>query len=310
MDAHEHYHVAIVGGGPAGLSAAILLGRCRRDVIVIDDDTPRNRVAVSVNGYLGREGVRPGELRATGREQAGKYGVKFVTAEVLKATPVGGPREGFLLEIADHPQVIARKILVATGVRDQLPDIDGIRDFYGTSVHHCPYCDGWEHRDQKLVALGSGHSVTGLATSLLTWSSEVSVCTNGESVSEKDQRRLRALDIDYVDQPAARLVGTDGRLERIEFVDGTSLPCDAVFFSEDQFQQSNIACQLGCEFSSEGYPRSPEKQKTTREGIFVAGDAAGYVQFAIVAAAEGAIAATAINKELQAEDLVSALQDD
>ena len=184
--------VAIVGGGPAGLSAAMLLGRSRRRVIVIDHGRPRNYAAKAIHGYLGLDGIPPAEFRKLGREQCGIYGVEFVDGEVI-----GGCRceveqgTGFELQMRDGATVRTKKLLLATGVRDELPSIANIADFYGTSVHHCPYCDGWEHRDQRLVAFGQGESGVELALMLLNWSPSVTLCTGGTSISAEDVSRLQ-----------------------------------------------------------------------------------------------------------------------
>jgi thioredoxin reductase len=296
------YDVAIVGGGPAGLSAAVLLGRCRRRVIVFDEGKPRNKVAHAVNGYLGLEAIAPQELRAAGRKQAERYDVTFADAEVIEVEIIDGQQHGFRLTIANRSVFRARTLLLATGVTDKLPEIEGIEDFYGNSVHHCPYCDGWEHRDQRLVAVGDGKSVVELALSLLVWSDRVTACSNGSMLAKEECDKLRAAGIDHIAEPIERLEGEDGRLERLVFKNAPPLECDALFFSETQYQRSDLARRLGCRCDSKGQVKSQEKHKTNTPGLFVAGDVDGYIQFAIVAAAEGAIAATAINKELQKAD--------
>lgn len=291
------------------MSAAIVLGRCRRSVVVIDDGKPRNRVARSVNGFLGREAIEPESLRELGREQATKYGVQFVSDEVKQVERIDGSDIGFKLTLSDHSPIAVRKVLLATGVRDKLPEIDGLADFYGTSVHHCPYCDGWEHRDERLVAWGDeGESAVGLALSLLTWSPQVTACITGAELKKTDLAKLRAANVDYRTERAVRAEGRAGQLERIVFDDGSTLECDALFFSDEQFPRSGIPRSLGCDISPEGHTEVEGKQKATEEGIFLAGDVCGSIQFAIVAAAEGATAATAINRELQAEDLKSAMK--
>lgn len=299
MTTPELFDVAIVGAGPAGLSAALVLGRCRRLVVVVDGGRPRNYAATAVNGYLGVEAASPGEFREIGRQQVCRYGVQFVDAEVAAVRRASGPSGSFELSIQGRPPILARKLLLATGVRDVLPDIENIEAFYGKSVHHCPYCDGWEHRDQRLVALGDGDAAVSLALSLRTWSAHVTACSTGRPPCTDDRRRLAKANVSYRPERPVRFEGSEGVLREIVFAEGPPLECDALFFSNDQSQRSLLPRMLGCESDSEGLVRTGKKQGTGVEGLYLAGDADGDVQFAIVAAAEGAIAATAINGALQ-----------
>jgi thioredoxin reductase len=300
------YEVAIIGGGPAGLSAAITLGRCRRRVIVFDHGKPRNAAALEVHGYLGLPSVSPFELRELGRKQAASYDVEFCDCEVIDAQCLSQQSKAasrFEIRAAHRPPVFARKLLLATGVKDFLPEIDGVRDFYGRSVHHCPYCDGWEHRGQRLVAFGPGSAAVGLAESLRTWSENVTACTDGQSIESTDRERLAQLGVQVRYEKVVHLHGHDGVLEQLEFDAGPRLACDALFFNTGECQRSGLPGMLGCESDDKGLVVTEQKQRTCVDGLFLAGDADGDVQFSIVAAAEGAIAATAINRELQDEDL-------
>jgi thioredoxin reductase len=297
------FDVAIVGGGPAGLSAALVLGRSRRRVVVCDHGKPRNYAARAVHGYLGLDGLAPAELRERGRRECQSYGVTFVDHEAIAARrndTAGQSR--FELELKNGEALSARKLLLATGVCDELPPIPGIESFYGESVHHCPYCDGWEHRDQHLVACGQGKSVIDLALMLLAWSRKVTCCTNGASLIPRDLERLRKNRIEVRTNAIAGLEGNSNVLETLLFTDGQSFQCDALFFTADQTQQCRLPEMLGCECDDRGCIVSKGKQGTGIRGLFLAGDADGDVQFAIVAAAEGAVAATAINAEIQSEE--------
>ena len=299
------YDVAIVGGGPAGLSAAIVLGRARRRVLLCDHGKPRNYAARAIHGYLGLEGIAPAELRQRGCDEARRGGVEIIDAEVTAAcqtSSVESRYSRFELSAENRPAVTARKLLLATGLSDVLPEIENIRDFYGTSVHHCPYCDGWEHRFARLAAVGDGEAAVGLALSLRTWSSHVIACTNGGAVSPSDQERMERNRIAHRPETVVALSGRAGALESIQFNSGPALPCDALFFSADKKQRSHLPEMLGLECDGDGCVKTEGKQGTGIRGLFLAGDADGDVQFAIVAAAEGAIAATAINRELQDED--------
>jgi thioredoxin reductase len=213
-----------------------------------------------------------------------------------------GPPGSFEVATAAGRRFLSRKLLLATGVRDVLPAIDGAEKYYGHGVYHCPYCDGWEHRDGRLVAYGHGRAAVGLALALRTWSSSVTACTGGKRVGPGDRARLEGNGIAIRTDRIARLDGSRASLRRIVFEAGPPLPCDALFFNTDQLQHSELPAMLGCETTGNRQIRTYEKQRTSVPGLFLAGDADGEVQFVIVAAAEGARAAVAINRELQDED--------
>lgn len=295
------YDAIIVGGGPAGLSAALVLGRCRRRVLVCDAGRPRNAASREMHGYLTRDGIRPDELLRLGREELEGYGVEFRKVEVVEAACLG--KDGFRVVLHDGTRLDARKLLLATGVRDILPAIEGIEEFYGLGVHHCPYCDGWEHRDTVLVAYGRGRAGLGLAMSLRTWSERVVVCTDGRAyLGRRDLNRLGRNGVGLRQERVVRLEGEGGRLARLVFASGPPLDCGAMFFNTGQYQRSSLPTTLGCVFKKDGGVKHDHRQRTGVPGLYLAGDASRDVQFVIVAAAEGAKAATAINRELQDED--------
>jgi len=297
------FDVAIIGGGPAGLSAAITLSRARRRVIVCDHGRPRNYAAKAVHGFLGLDGIEPNALRRRAAEECYSYGVSFEHDEVIEAScPASQGKSLFEVKLKEGRTIRARKLLLATGVKDQLPELPGLENFYGTSIHHCPYCDGWEHRDKRLVAHGKGPSAAKLAVTLLQWSPSVTCCTDGEALDASETRRLQQYGIEYRGEHIGALAGNGGQLEEVHFVTGQPLQCDALFFSAGQGQRSSLPQMLGCKCDEDGLIKSEGKQGSGVCGLFLAGDVDGDVQFAIVAAAEGAIAATAINTELQEED--------
>jgi thioredoxin reductase len=303
-EAQIEFDVAIVGGGPAGLSAAVVLGRSRRRVVLFDNDLPRNFASQGVHCFLSRDGIRPSELREIGRGEAAAYGVELVDEEVTSASVLQADEERTAFSVeTKSAKYVARTILLTTGVVDVLPEIRGFRELYGRSVHHCPYCDGWEHRDQHLVAFCVDKPPIGLATSLKTWSPQVTVCTNGCELDDAGRSHLKRHNIPCREEKVVRLQKDgDGHTE-VVFESGPPLSCDAVFFNADRVQHSPLAKMLGCETDGDKeVVRTERKQGTCVEGVFVAGDADGDVQFAIVAAAEGAIAATAINTLLQKQD--------
>jgi thioredoxin reductase len=300
------YDAIVVGGGPAGLSAALVLGRCRRRVLVCDDGRPRNAAARRLHGFISRDGINPHELRDLARQDAARYGVQFVQGRVIAARRLTA-RNGhsgathFAVTLEGGAVRRARKLLLATGVTDVLPALRGLRRFYGRGVHHCPYCDAWEYGDQRLVAFGHGEPAVGLALSLRTWSKRVTACTHGGGVSERDKQRLRRNGIALRQARIVRLEGDDS-LRRVVLAKGRPLVCDALFFNTGQVVRSGLAESLGCERAEDDTISTDTKQRTGVPGLYLAGDADGDVQFAIAAAAEGATAAVAINRELQDED--------
>ena len=295
------YDAVIVGGGPAGLSAALILGRCRRRVLVCDVGRPRNRAARALHGYLTRDGIPPLELRRLGRRELEPYGVDYHTVEVTEATRVG---DRFRCTLGTGEAVESRFLVLATGVVDVLPPIEGLAELYGRSVHHCPYCDGWEVRDRPLAALGRGKDGFGLAVSLRTWSDDVVLCTDGPHGLRNAQRAtLTRLGVALRTERIARLEGRAGLLQRIVFVDGRSLPRRALFFKPAKYQRSPLCEELGCSFTRKGAVRVLKHEKAGPEGLFVIGDASQDIQMAIIAAAEGVRAGHAINESLSRRSL-------
>jgi thioredoxin reductase len=294
------YDVAVVGGGPAGLSAALMLGRCKRRVLVCDFGQPRNRRSRALHGYLTRDGIAPSEFNDLGRRELPAYGVEFRSVGV---TGVTGRPDAYRLALAGGGEVDARFLLIATGVIDDLPAIAGLEDCYGRSVFHCPYCDGWEWRDRRLAALGRGKDATALALGLRTWSHDVLLCTNGTSIPEQARERLARNRVEVRAERIARIDHDDGMLTTIAFTDGRECPRDALFFATGQHPQSDIAISLGCTLTRHGTVKTGTLCDTNVPRVFVAGDASRDAQFVVVAAAEGIKAAVAINKALQAEEL-------
>jgi thioredoxin reductase len=292
------YDVIIVGGGPAGLSAALVLGRCRRRVLLCDAGQPRNARAAALHGYLTRDGTPPLELVRLGHDELRRYGIEVQHVTVTAIEPF---EDSFDVTVERGTKLRARTVLLATGVRDQLPDVPGIEECYGVSVHHCPYCDGWEVRDRALAVIGNGAGAAGLALSLKTWSDRVTLCTNGRARLSRTQRdQLAAQHIGIREERLQRAEHTEGRVTGLVPRHGGMIACEAVFFATGQTQQSGLPRNLGCEFTRKGTVKTDHLGQTCVGGVFVVGDASRDVQFVIVAAAEGAKAGVAINKALQA----------
>lgn len=295
--------VIIVGAGPAGLSAALMLGRCRRSVVLFDTGNPRNAHSQALHGFLTRDGIPPRELLRIGREELRRYDTVTVRdAEVVSAECQ--PDACFAVSLADGERLTSRKLLLATGVVDNLPPVERFREFYGRSVFHCPYCDGWEVRDQPIAIYGQGERGFGLSLELLGWSKDLVLCTDGDpEIDDEGRARLARHGIEVREARIAQLDGRDGILSHIVFRDGTRLERRAMFFTTGQSQRSDLLLRLGCQINEKGTVRTGKYETTHIRGLFVAGDASRAVQWAIVAASEGAEAAFAINTDLLKEDL-------
>lgn len=274
-----------------------MLGRCRRRVLVCDAGASRNRWSHAVHGYLTRDGTSPAELLHLARQELRAYdSVELRTAEVVDAIRDAG---GFDVRCADGSRLRSRKLLLATGVVDELPPIEDLERFYGRSVHHCPYCDGWEWRDQPIGVYGRGERGAGLALGLTVWSRDLVLCTDGPAeLSEEAQARLESYDIPVLEGRVRRLEGSEGRLERIVFENGEGVARRALFFATGQRQASDLPARLGCVFTAEGAVNTGKCEATNVPGLYVCGDASREAQFVVVAAAEGAEAGMAINKAL------------
>jgi thioredoxin reductase len=297
------FDVVIVGAGPAGLSAALILGRARRSVFVCDTGHPRNARSRAMHGYLTRDGIAPAEFLRTAREQVAMYpSIELRAIEVLNAECRGDGR--FDAALADGTTVRSRRLLIATGVTDNVPEIPGFDEMYGASVFHCPYCDGWEVRDQPIAIYGRGRRGLGLSLEMIGWSRDLVLCTDGPCEIDDDGRaRLARNGVTLREDRVARLEGREGLLERVVFANGESIQRRALFFTTGQRQQSPLALALGCQMNEKGTVTTGKYESTHLSGLYVAGDASRDVQWVIVAAAEGAEAAYAINTDLLRQDL-------
>jgi thioredoxin reductase len=299
------HDVLIIGGGPAGLSAALVLGRARRRVLLCDSGNPRNATSRGVNGFLSRDGVDPHELRRLGREQLSPYdGVELRDATVAEAHCT---KEGFEAGLDNGTRLQARKLLLATGLEIEFPKVEGLAELYGQGVYDCPYCDGWEERDGPIAVLGPGDKGHGFALELLGWSHDVMLLTDGPAeLSRADRQVLDKHHIRLIEDPVARVEGGPRGLERIRFANGGAIARKSLFFCPDDRGISPLATKLGCKLTERGDAEASVYGKTNVAGVYVIGDASQRVHFAIVAAAEGAMAAFAINNEILNENRMRA----
>ncbi len=290
----------IVGAGPAGLNAALVLGRTRRRVLVFDSAQPRNYATHEMHGVLGHDGLDPADLRARGRTELGRYGVEVVTAEVQEAEILDGTVRVTSSRGAD----LTRTVLLATGMLDEMPDIPGFAEVWGTTAHTCPYCDGFEHRDKRLAILAAGARGEHLAILLRQWSDDVVLLSNGPHGLDADQlARVQALGIPIIQTPVVALDSDDGgRLRRLRLDEGETLDRDALFFYVGWQLRNDVARWLGCQLHDDGSIAVDSNQATTVDRVYAAGNCADPRALVPAAAGSGATAAVAINARLSVED--------
>jgi len=293
--------VLIVGGGPAGLSAGLVLGRCHRKVLICDDEHPRNRASPAVHGLLGNEGCVPSVFLRRARGELSCYPtIASCRSRVIDIRPA---RMGFEFCCKDRTRGEAIKILLATGIADELPEIAGIEQFYGTAIHHCLYCDGYEYAGKPVAAYGKGDKGADLAIMMRHWVSDLTLCTDGTELRLKAARRLENLQIPIRNEPIRSLEGEGRQLAEIMFEHGPALRCDALFFATGCHQASDLWQRLGCIRDPKGgLLTDPDTEETSTKGVYAAGDVSRDVLLVAVAVAEGAKAAVAINKAFLRRD--------
>lgn len=283
----------VVGGGVAGLSAASWLGRHRRRTVVVDAGRARNLPSEQIHGLLGHEGLSPHELLERGREDLARYAhVDVVAGEV---TDVRVHPSGFEVSIDGHRDVTAARLVLSTGVRDELPDIDGIEEHYGRDVFHCPTCDGYEARDLAVAIIGWGQHVPAFALELLDWARKVHIVTDSvhSDITTEQRERLTTRGVEMVEGTAEKLYGPPGALEGVRLSDGRQVEASLAFFSVAHHPVVDLAVRLGCQRTEDGRLQVDEHGMTTVDGVYAAGDVTPGMQLLAVAAAEGTIAGVA-----------------
>ncbi len=291
----------IVGGSSAGLSAALVLGRSLRNVVVIDDQKPCNRFSHASHGFITRDGILPAELLQIAREQLQRY--SSVTLKTAVAQHIERIDAGFEITSSDGSKLQARTVLLATGLIDELPMLKGIKDLWGKSVFHCPYCDGYEVRGRAIAVYGEDDTALHLAIMLRNWTDTLTVCAaRSWNLSTAQRERLTRNGIQIIEQPISVLEGENGQLHTIRFDDGTALSCNALFIRPKSTQRTSFASELGCEMNDQNLVKVDVRGRTNQGGVYAAGDMSSPIRSVAIAVAQGAAAAYGINADLVEKD--------
>ena len=293
----EIWDVIIVGAGPAGSSAAVLLARMRRKVLVIDSGNPRNKRSHGMHNFLSRDCMLPSDFLEIGHSEMARYGVTHVMDEVITAEKMG--EHGFKLIDKSGAHYLSKRLLLATGVTDIIPDIPGMDSLWGKGVYHCPFCDGFELCDKKIGLYSRRYNGFGMAVALRQLSGSVILFTDGRGyLNAKQSGMLLALGIKIIQTKIRELSCSDDKLTCVGLVNGDSEPCDAVFVNNGHSVNNQLLKQLHARTTRKGAAVTNRSQECSIPGLYVAGDAAIDAHFVVVAASEGAKAAVAINSDL------------
>ena len=302
----NRFDVVIIGGGAAGLSAALVLGRARRTVLVVDAGAPRNGPAAHMQGFLSRDGLRPADLLAAGRAEVAGYGGQVVTDTVTGVTASAGT--GFAVNLAACGQVLARRLLVATGLRDEIPDIPGLRERWGRDVLHCPYCHGWEVRDQQLGVIADGSPETVRYTHIVRqWTDDLLVFVPAGNLTEAQRQGLAARRVGIVEAGVDRVLVKDDRLTGVKLADGEVIRRDALFVPPRFVPNDALLAALGADLTRDGWVITSPDGRTSVPGVWAAGNVTNPRAQVITAAGEGSAAAISINASLTEQDLAEAI---
>src|SRR5690606_20235276 len=264
--------VVIIGGGPAGLSAGLVLGRARKKTLIIDEGQPRNAVTREAHGFLTRDGVSPHDFRKIAKEQLRTYPSVSHLEDIVRL--IEGEDGQFLLETVSGVKIATRKLLFAIGMKDRDLGIPGLAEVYGKSAFVCPYCDGWELRDQQLVVINRGATLMHFVPLFSGWSKQLVVCTNGlDELSEAEREELRAHNIPVFNAPIHSIQSNQGMVSHIEREDGTEISCTGIFFKPELEVVTDLPVALGCRMLETGIIEVDEFGKTSVPGVDAAGDA-------------------------------------
>jgi thioredoxin reductase len=301
------YDVVVIGGSAAGLSAALVLSRARRKVLVVDAGAPRNAAAAHMHGFLSRDGMAPGELLDIGRDEVKGYGGEVrggIVTELVRCGP-----SGFWVLLSDGQRVSARRLLVATGLRDELPDIPGLRERWARDVLHCPYCHGYEVRDQRLGVLGGSPDAVRYAQIVRQWADDVVFFARSDTLTAADRSQLVARAIGIVEGTVSQILVEDDRLSGVQMDGGRIIGRDALFVPPRFVANNDLFIGLGADLDEDGWVVTGTSGQTSVPGVWAAGNVANPRAQVITAAGEGSAAAIAINGDLVDEDVRNAVRD-
>ena len=285
---------AVIGGGPAGLNASLVLGRSRRKTVLFDDNKPRNAVVSESHGFITRDGVDPQEFKRIGHEELAKYpDVEIQKQRVVRVYKEDGL---FHLEAGNGERFEAKRIILAMGFKEVLPDVERVAEFYGKSLFSCPFCDGWEMRDKALVVISDNEAASHMVKVASNWTEDLIYCTNGRQLLEEEKSLLESRGIQIYEEKIRALNGDNGKLAEVLFEDGRAISREGGFITPEWMLASDIAASLGCKLNDRGGVENDAMKRTNIEGVYACGDVslAGASQL-IFAAAEGSMAAISIN---------------
>ncbi|MEX2285090.1 MAG: NAD(P)/FAD-dependent oxidoreductase [Gemmatimonadota bacterium] len=302
MPKAKTFEVAVVGGGPAGLSCGLWLGRYLHSTVVIDSGDPRNWETAHINGFLGLPKVKPAALRQRGRSECRRYGVKLVDGVVDTVDRTGDER--FELVLRDGKQYEVGRLVLAIGMRDIWPDLPGLDRCYGLSAHHCPDCDGFDACGKRTIVVGHGRKAASLAFALMTWTQDIIILTNGKPCGMEKQHvdKLHHLNIPIIETPVRATHSVERHLRWLELEDGMQIDAEKLFFAVEHLPADDLGVQLGCERDEDGLILVDYARCTSVEYVWAAGDITPGSQLGITAAADGAVAAASIHRSLLPEE--------
>lgn len=300
-DSARRYDVVIVGGGPAGLSAALWLARYLHSVALIDSGDPRNWQTRGINGFLGHPGIRPAEMRGAARDECRRHGVALIDGTVQSAEKRA--EDEFVMRLDTGAVLTGRRLLLAIGIKDVWPRLPGLQPAFGATIHVCPDCDGYEARGARILVIGRGRRVASMALNLTTWSDQIVICSNDADPDLEPAvlAKLDALDIPVIAERIECVHAVDGHVHAVELAGGMLLDCDRIFFSIAQYPADDLGVQLGCKRDENGQIVIDSAYHTSVMNVFAAGDIVPGPQLAIAAASDGAIAAMSIHRSLVPE---------
>lgn len=293
----------IVGGSSAGLSAALILGRSLRNVVVLDDQKPCNRFTHASHGFLTQDGTAPAQLLQTARDQLAPYAT--VTLQSATAISITATAHGFAVTDSGGQQYAARTVLLATGLHDALPALEGIEALWGKSVFHCPYCDGYEVRGRAVAVYGTDEAALHLLMLMRNLTPRLTLCTGGLWQPTPEQRdKVAHLGIRLVETPVSRLDSTGSQIHAIRFADGTALDCDALFIRPKTSHRTPFAHDLGCQMNAQQVVQVDLRGRTSVAGVYAAGDLSSPIRSVAIAVAQGAAAGYGINADLVEQGII------